>query len=211
MFCPNCGAKGKEENQTYCQNCGTFLDEPKEKKVKSYVEAPVEKVNKSNKVYYPSAVSSTSRPTYASTSSSTSYYDDDYKKDYDKGGSKPHSFKCLAFGLLSIVLPIIAMGVGSSVLMSSLFSYSYYYGSRPSTSPAIMIIVIIMNVVGIIFGILGRVQNNKSYTEPENGAVKIGAVISVFGIIINCIAIVAAIAMLPLISGSYFSPYDYLY
>ena len=72
--------------------------------------------------------------------------------------------------------------------------YSYYY---IPLGPIGLIVGGILNVTGLIFGILSRTNCSKARkTEPVNTLEKVGSIFGIFGIIINSIPVVVLLVLL---------------
>ena len=83
-----------------------------------------------------------------------------------------------------------------------LLSPYYYYYPYYSFGLGGFIIAVVLNITGLIFGILSRKNcSNAKNFEPINTLKKVGGVFAVFGIVINSIplAIIFIITVLPLL------------
>jgi len=167
MFCPNCGEKLKSQNQKFCVSCGSVLytppDAPQLKAEENQVSSPVRSI-----------------PVYES-------------KPIKIGGPGPHSKKCFAFAFVSIALAIVGFSFGGINLIRNFipFYYLQYYPGGMGGGPGGLIIAIVLNITGLIFGILSRVYSSKAgIYEPINALEQFGSVVAVFGIIMNVIPIV---------------------
>ncbi len=167
MFCPNCGEKLESQNQKFCASCGSVLSNtPYAPQVP---QLKVEENRVSPKVR--------SVPVYES-------------KTINVGGPGPHSKKCFAFSIVSLGLVGVAYFFGGSNLFRYLTPYYYYYPFSPFVVIGI-ITTIIINIAGLVFGILSRTNSSKAgKSEPINTLEKVGSVFGVFGIVINSIFIV---------------------
>jgi len=173
MFCPNCGEKLESQNQRFCASCGsvlsyTPLDAPQLKAEEKQVSSPVKPI-----------------PVYES-------------KTIKVGGPGPHSKKCLAFAFVSVALAIVGYSFGGIYFIRN-FLPSYilqYYFGRLGSGPGGLIIAIVLNFTGLIFGILSRVNTNKAgESEPINALEQFGSVVAVFGIIMNVIPVVVVLSI----------------
>lgn len=193
MFCPNCGSELTEPNQSFCMKCG------------SKIEATLEIPQIRTKI--PKQVSiNTSQSTLESISLPISQ-----KKSVIKEGRPgPYSKKCFGFALASIGLAIAGLSVGSGSMMFSMISRFGNVLNGFGFVPG-LIIAIVLNTIGLIFGILSRVNSSKARElEPVNTLEKIGSVFAIFGIIGNAILIALAFIIAPIrffLSNS-FSPWD---
>ncbi|MBY9014823.1 MAG: zinc ribbon domain-containing protein [Candidatus Lokiarchaeota archaeon] len=166
MFCPNCGETLKSQNQKFCASCGSvILSTPPP-------EAPQVRAEE-KQVLSPAK----SVPVYQS-------------KTIKVGGPGPHSKMCFAFALVSLALAGVGFTFGATSLMGVLMPYSYYY-SYSSFGALWLIIAVILNITGLVFGILSRTNCSKARkSEPINTFEKVGSVFAIFGIVINSIPIV---------------------
>ncbi len=100
---------------------------------------------------------------------------------------------------------MIGLSIGGATLMRN-FGPFYYL---PSFNFGMVgwIAAIVVNIVGLVFGILSRVFSGRAASEPINNVERFGSVIAVFGIIINAIPIVVIPIILVLSSGLLFSFY----
>ena len=174
MFCQNCGEKMESKEQKFCASCGSEIsDTPGAPQAPQTPPLKVEE----NKV--PSPVKSA--PVYES-------------KTVNVGGPGPHSKRTLAFAIVSLVLGGVGFALGGTYFMRlfSPFYYSYY-----PFGPLAFIVGGILNVTGLIFGILSRTNCSKARkVEPVNTLEKVGSVFGIFGIIVNSIPVVVLLVML---------------
>ncbi len=174
MFCQNCGEKMESKEQKFCASCGSEISD-----TPGAPQAPPLKVEE-NKV--PSPVKSV--PVYES-------------KPINVGGPGPHSKKTLAFAIVSLVLGGIGFAFGGIYFMRMLSPFYYYYSPYFSLGFMGLIIGGILNVTGLIFGILSRTNCSKARkTEPVNTLEKVGSVFGIFGIIVNSIPVVVLLVLL---------------
>ena len=99
-----------------------------------------------------------------------------------------HSRRCLGFSI-----PSIAMAVAMLVI-AGLLRLFYLLGMPLPLFIMGVIIGIIINIVGLTFGVFSRI-NGKEATklEPENAVEKVGSIFAIFGIIGNAILIIVAL------------------
>ncbi|KKN24754.1 hypothetical protein LCGC14_0891600 [marine sediment metagenome] len=200
MFCPSCGEKLTDPDQAFCSKCGSEIGAPLEPPQKTSQSPPVS-------TYIPISQqisTKTSQPPPESTSVQV-YQPKSVKKE--KGGPGPYSIKCLIFALISIGLSISGLVIGSSSMISSIMPMmGIAFGFLPR-----LILAIVLNIIGLIFGIISRVNSSKAgELEPVNTVEKIGSILAIFGIIINAIAIALALIIAPIlffVSDS-FGPWD---
>ncbi len=195
MFCPSCGEKLAESNQSFCSKCGSELGAP--------LEPPQLRTERSIQ-------ESTGTSQFPPESTSVPIYQPKSVKK-EKGSPGPYSIKCLVFAVLSNVLALIGMAINTGGMMFSRIS-GFGLGFVPR-----LIIGTALGITGLIFGILSRVSSKRAgESEPENTVEKIGSVLAIFGIITNTIGIVisfisGAIQFIGNIGniGSNFWGYDY--
>jgi len=167
MFCPNCGEKLDSQNQKFCSSCGSVLlhtpDAPQLRAVENQVSSTVRSV-----------------PVYQS-------------KPINIGGPGPYSKNCFALAIISIALAITGFIFGGINLIRNLlpiYLFPYYPGG-PGVGLVGVTIAIVLNIGGLIFGILSRTNSSKAGKfEPINTLEKVGSVFGVFGIVINSIFVV---------------------
>ncbi len=175
MFCKNCGEK-LEPHQKFCISCGSVvLDSP---------DAPQPRAEENQ-------VSSTVR--------SVPVYD---SKPINAGEPGLHSKRCFVFAIVSLVLAGAGLIYGGGNVMRLLSPYYYYY---PYYSFGLggFTIAVVLNITGLIFGILSKTNSSKAKKfEPINTLRKVGGIFSIFGIVLNSIpvAVVAVILIILLIS-----------
>ena len=172
MFCPNCGERLESQNQKFCASCGSVLsytppDSPQPRVEENQVSSPVRSV-----------------PVYES-------------KTIKVGGPGPHSKKCFAFAFVSVALAIVGYSSGGIFFIRNFlpgYFLQYYFGGLGGGlggGPGGLIIAVVLNITGLIFGILSRVNTIKAgVSEPINALEQFGSVVAVFGIIMNAIPIV---------------------
>jgi len=172
MFCQNCGEKVEKLDQKFCASCGSVISSTPDAP-----QAPQLKVEE-NQVSSPVK----SVPVYES-------------KTLTVGGPGPHSKKCFAFAIVSLALAGVGFAFGATNFMRFLMPYYYYpYYSFGFIG---LIVGVILNITGLIFGILSRTNCSKARKfEPVNTLEKVGSVFAVFGIVINSIPVVVVLVML---------------
>ena len=170
MFCQNCGEKLESQNQKFCPNCGSELSN-----IFNAPQTPQLRVEENQ-------ASSTVRsiPVYES-------------KSIKEGGPGPNSKMCFAFAIVSIALAIAGFIFGGNYFFRFfLSSYLFpYYPGGLGLGIVGLIIAIALNIGGLVFAILSRVNSSKAgKNEPINILEQFGSVVAVFGIIMNIIPIV---------------------
>ena len=171
MFCKNCGEKLESQNQKFCASCGSEISN-----TPAAPQTPQAPQLKAEQYQAPKAVRSV--PVYES-------------KPIRVGGPGPHSKKCFAFSIVSLGLAGAGFIFGGTNFFGSLNPYSPY----PLVFSGIfgLIIGTILNVTGLIFGILSRTNSSKAGKhEPINTLEKSGSVFAVFGIVLNSIPLAGA-------------------
>ncbi|TES98300.1 MAG: zinc ribbon domain-containing protein [Promethearchaeota archaeon] len=169
MFCPNCGERYESQNQKFCTNCGSELSN-----IFDAPQTPQLRVEENQ-------ASSTVRsiPVYES-------------KSIKVGGPGPNSKMCFAFAIVSIALAIAGFIFGGNYFFRYfIYSLLPYYPGGLGLGIVGLIIAIALNIGGLIFAILSRVNSSKAgKNEPRNTLEQFGSVVAVFGIIMNIIPIV---------------------
>ena len=177
MFCQNCGEKIESKDQKFCASCGSETTDapgapqapqaPQLKAEENQVSSPVKSV-----------------PVLES-------------KTIKVGGPGPHSKKTLAFSIVSLVLAGVGFALGGSYFIRMMNPYYYYYSYYSPFAFIVLIVGVILNVTGLIFGILSRTNCSKARKiEPANALEKVGSVFGIFGIIINSIPVVGILVIL---------------
>ena len=174
MFCQNCGEKLESQDQKFCARCGSAISTTPDAP-----QAPQLKVEE-NRV----SPKAKSVPVYAS-------------KTIRVGGPGPHSKKCFAFAIVSLALAGVGFAFGATTFMRFLMPYYYYYSPYYSFGFIGLIVGVILNITGLIFGILSRTNCSKARkSEPVNTLEKVGSVFGVFGIVLNSIPVGVILVML---------------
>ncbi|MFX1381319.1 MAG: zinc ribbon domain-containing protein [Promethearchaeota archaeon] len=203
MYCPNCGTSNIEPDSNFCPECGAQISNLQTQSstnqsstTQTYVQQPIRQQPSLNVAYYPQRSSEISA----------------------------ESKRALGFSIASLGLVVAGLLLGGGALFytlitrSSYYGYPYYsypYGSysymSPSTIMAGLIPAIALNGLGLIFGIIARVNASRASSE-DNAARKVGGVFSVLGIVFNCIAIGVAVLLGPYFIYIFsYSPYTYPY
>jgi hypothetical protein len=176
MFCPNCGAKLQDLNQKYCQNCGSEIGS---------ISEPSKPLNESYQ--YPSGPS----PVYSSqVEPDYSKYQAVVKPSYPSGPG-PLSKKALGFSIVSIIIAVVTLSIGSfGSFLGTLIPYYILGGNRLILG----IGVSVAHIIGLSFGSAAKSNAKRaSISEVENPLQKIGNVFGIFGILLNAIPLCLAI------------------
>ena len=106
----------------------------------------------------------------------------------------PYSKKCLGFALLSFAIAIFCVFAGGAILLLIIISRYAFVGLIG------FIVSILANSVGLIFGILSRVNKTKAgKAEPSNSHKKVGSVFGILGIIFNSIELGLALIIMGIV------------
>lgn len=179
MFCPNCGEELRNSNQSFCHYCGSELS--------ATTRAPqirTERIQEIPPVYSPST------PEIAETQFIV-------QKPFTTVGIGPNSKKCLAFAIVSIGLAVAAWIVGFNVFF---WSFVMYWNDPPTIRIIVGVIVAIsLNVVGLVFGTISRVNKAKARNmESPNTVEKLGGAFGIVGICMNAVLMVVGFIFLSL-------------
>lgn len=190
MYCKNCGAELENPNQRFCQECGAEIS------ISEQLTQAEQKVDVSQYAIPPTTLSPISQPIYGTSTPSS-----EISMKY--GVTLPNSKKSLGFGLPSFLIAIIALLV---VPVFAFLPLIYPYGYNPPYSFSVSIpFVVGIHGLGLLFGILGVVFGTKARNlEPDNGIGKAGNVFGIFGIILNSLGLITALAIGSIPFGMYF-------
>ena len=101
------------------------------------------------------------------------------------------SKKCLGFSI-----PSVAMAVATLVI-AGLLRLFFLLGMPLPLFIIGVIIGIIINIVGLTFGIISRINGYKATkSEPKNAIVTVGSIFAILGIIGNAILIIVALIVM---------------
>ena len=199
MYCAQCGESITDPNQNFCHSCGSQVHFVPEEPIPKTTIQPTP--SPSSNSQYATAYRQEPKPAY---SAPPSYRD----KTLVKKDERIYSTACFLLSVASLITVAITFSIGSFYLMRT--SYSYYMPSYYTTvPPAVMFVgLTIGHIVGMIFGIIGRVLSSKAgVMETENALEKIGSVLAIFGIILNIVGLGLAVISIGTRIGSMFSPY----
>ncbi len=170
----------KDNSQKFCQLCGT----PIESKIST-------------------DMSPTNNLSQASTINSSSKVIPHYSNQIKSEGLDSHSKKSLIFGIISLIVILIAFNIGAYALANPLMPYTMDTEIYYLISPIVYISIPLnlgIHITGLIFGIVGKRQINKVISE--NGVTKAGNIISLLGIVVNSIGLVLIIIFGPIMFSS---------
>ncbi|MFX1325527.1 MAG: zinc ribbon domain-containing protein [Promethearchaeota archaeon] len=167
MFCSVCGSELYDPDQKYCHNCGIGI--------RINVRRPQPQVKPKEYIY-----KTRIKPSRG--------YKDLKGSPFEIEGIGNHSKKCLGFGITSLAIVLIGFVIASGIFIYP-FSYVLFYVFNFG-GPMGFIGITILNFVGLIFGILSRVNKiSAERVESDNGILKAGSYIGLIGLILNAIAL----------------------
>ena len=103
----------------------------------------------------------------------------------------PHSKKCLAFSIVSLAMVVATLEIGSSLRLF------YILGMPLPLFITGLVINIIINIMGLMFGIFSRTNGKEAAkSEPDNTVEKIGSIFAIFGIIGHSILLIVGVIIL---------------
>jgi hypothetical protein len=173
MFCPNCGEKIPLSNQKFCHNCGCNISG-----IFKILMSKQENYDHQNRQEAPK------NTTYRESSQVM------VQAPSRKVGS--FSKKCLAFSIISMILALFDLNLGSG-LQSFLSHITYMDESFHRIMVLTLIFIIIINGIGLIFGIFASTYSKKArYHEQRNSAEVTGRIIGIIAIILNAISFILA-------------------
>ena len=106
--------------------------------------------------------------------------------------SGPYSKRTLGFGVASLVIGYMVYQIGAGYLSTSISDYYF-----PRLIPTVFIILSIFHIVGLIFGIASKINNQQAREmESMNKFIKVGNVLGIIGIVINTILIVISFVII---------------
>lgn len=190
MFCPSCGAELIALDQKFCQNCGCLISTISEGSQSKTIQPQYTS---------PNIIQTTEGYVYVPV-----YQQKPIKKNEPPG---PYSKKCLGFAIISAALVYVGYNIGSSA-MDLLSSGMYPYLNFPFfiSLGTLAVIIILINCVGLIFGIFSKIFSSKAKkTEPVNSVAKLGSIFSILGIIFNSTSLV--VTLLYVLFSSFFIIY----
>ncbi len=184
MFCPNCGEKLESQDQRFCARCGSEILSPS---VPAVPQLPAEEIQ-------------VQTPT-----SSVPIYD---SKPIKVQGLGSHSKKCFSYSLVSIAFFIVGFIFGVINLLR--FILPFHFFPFLSRGFIMWIIAIVLHFVGLIFGILSRVNSKRARNlEADHALEKVGSVFGVFGIILNVLPMVILPIFIGILTLNLYIPIPY--
>lgn len=183
MFCSVCGSELYDPDQKYCHNCGIGI-----------------RINARR----PQPQAKPTHYMYKTKMQSSPEYRDLKPSPIGITGIGNHSKKSLGFGITSLGIVLIGFIIASGIFIYP-FSYVLFYVFNFG-GPMGFIGITILNFVGLIFGILSRVNKiSAERVESDNGILKAGSYIGLIGLILNAIAL-SLDFLIPLILYGVFIP-----
>ncbi|MFX1274662.1 MAG: hypothetical protein ACFFBP_02700 [Promethearchaeota archaeon] len=185
MFCPKCGIGNLDSDIKFCPSCGAQI-------LPFQNQVPISQ-SRMTQTSIPQPIGTTPTkivPIYRGPSKIV--------------GSR--SKQALGFSLSSLIFLVIGLMIGALIVHESIlvFRRAYYetqlYGwSKFKVDPIMGIIGLIpavgINILGLVFAIIARINACVAKSEIDNTSRKAGAVFSILGIIFNIIALVAGLIM----------------
>lgn len=169
MYCPNCGVKLTNSNQKFCHNCGTELMEMVE-------------VAEPQKDFY--QVKNPQPKEFIQPSPDYQLYEQKQVKISGSPGS--YSKKSLGYSIASLGLLLLGLNIGTT--FRSYLYYLTYIGSQ-NIMVATLIAIVIINGIGLGFGVFGTSNSKKArFNESHNGMEIVGRIFGIIGIVLNAIA-----------------------
>ena len=156
----------------FCPNCGQELKDPNQRFCQ----------NCGSEIQHTSGVPrSHQTPGYTD-------YPATQQKPVKEGRPGAHSKKCLAFSIPSIGMAVAMLAI------AGLLRLFYLLGMPLPLFIMGVIIGIIINIVGLTFGVFSRINGKEATkSEPENAVETVGSIFAIFGIIGNAILIIVAV------------------
>ena len=163
----------------FCPNCGQELKDPNQKFCQNC-----------GSVIQPTsgAPRSQQAPVFADPATQ--------QKPVKEGRPGSHSKKCLAFSIPSIAMAVAMLAI------AGLLRLFYLLGMPLPLFIMGVIIGIIINIVGLTFGVFSRINGKEATkSEPENAVETVGSIFAIFGIIGNAILIIVALIVVAIALG----------
>jgi hypothetical protein len=175
VYCPNCGVKLTNSNQKFCHNCGAELMDLFEVAERKKENIQVEN-SQPKEVIQPA-------PNYQSYNQ---------KQVKISGSPGPYSKRSLGYSIVSLGLLLVGLNLGSAFR-----SMSYYLPQNIVV--ASLIAIVILNGIGLGFGIFGTTNSKKArYNESHNGLEVVGRIFGILGIVFNAIAFLLVAFIVPI-------------
>ncbi len=181
-----CGSEISNTSQKFCQECGHPIDEHTSIESSSttvLLQQTQENASLSDKHFDAKKISTLSN-----------------KKDNVDSYSK----RALVFGLLSFLISVVFFIV-NSITTNIVYAAPLEWHQKNLIDILISVFILIVSALGLIFGIVGKVQASR--TSSDSGVGKAGNVFSIIGIVINSILLALNIFMILLLLPNTFSYY----
>ncbi|MFX0104611.1 MAG: zinc-ribbon domain-containing protein [Candidatus Hodarchaeota archaeon] len=192
MFCPNCGTELLSSNQKFCHNCGGEIP-PLLRATNFRIEIPTISQPKLKNEGYQNIIAK------------SRYFPVIKQQPIQVGLPGPYSKRCLSLSIISILVAIFDW-----ILNYIIFRFQIII--LPVFDFRIIMLLtnaIIINIVGLIFGILSRSNSAKAgILEPGNSVEKVGSTFAILGIIINALSIVIVLLIPLTLYVPYIIPID---
>ncbi len=194
MFCPNCGTELVKLNQKFCQTCGInlslILNRGQNAAIAKSQPTPINFKTpqlRTERVQDAAIAKSQLTPVYTSFPVSQQML----VKKREVGS---YSKKCLAFSIVSFAIGIFCVFSGGAILILINISRYAFVGLIG------FIVSILANSVGVIFGILSRLNNTKAgKSETSNSVKTIGSVFGILGLSFNIIELGLALTIIGIV------------
>ncbi len=165
----------------FCPNCGIKIENPNQRFCKNCGEELAEVSDQLSKIANPT--STLQNPGVQVI------------QQWPIRENKPYSKKTLGFGVASLVIAYTLYNIGAGYTIEPISNYYY-----PRYVPIVFIILSIFHIVGLIFGIASKVNNQHARElEPMNKFIKVGNVLGIIGIVSNIILMVIAFVLIGLL------------
>lgn len=198
MKCPYCGAILQDEDQNFCQFCGAKLSNAtgSTETTSNQQELLPRDLNANQFLSEEHLDSSLESDDIFQTAYQSQAQSNRIDNRIKQGRS--NAKRCLLFALLSGIISSIALIAGGLLVFANLNNRSNYYHTgefiaNPQIGAILLIIPLVMNIIGFIFGIMAKIFNRRSakfgyYGKSYRTA---GSVLATFGIIFSVVGIIA--------------------